>query len=146
MPCLSYDEGDQIVAASRDLRNAQERNHLLARIACKALTELERLDEERLGSGPTKTKGIRNKIFRDPEIAKWWPEHKRKDALRKKVEAAEEKKEKAAKEKERLTKLSKLLTPKEMAKLGLDPDFLQDDEEDTRTVHRKKPKQREKSK
>lgn len=132
MPCLSYDEGDQIRAVSQDLRNAQERNHLLARIACKALTELERLDKERLGSGPTKTKGLPNAIFRDPEIARWWPEHKKRDEQRKKEEAKKAAEKKIAKEKERIAKLRKLLTPQERRKLNMlldeDPENEVDDE------------------
>jgi hypothetical protein len=45
-----------------DISSLKSRNDLLARIACKALAELE-------------TKGVAEDILKDKEVADWWAEH-----------------------------------------------------------------------
>jgi hypothetical protein len=66
----------------------------LARIACKALTELERIDPA-------------NKLFKDKEAGPWFTQHKIDDARAKEAERARRAKIKAEKEAKALA-LSKL--------------------------------------
>ena len=109
MPCLSY-ETEWVHDLSRASRKTNEvialKNECdrLARIACKAITQLEQLDPEL-------------KTFKDTESRKWWAAHKKADAAR----IAKEEKENAKKlEQERLRKeaLAKL-TPEEIEAIGL---------------------------
>ncbi len=110
MPCMSYDT-NWVHEPARASRNTVEVTALkmecdrLARIACKAITALEKLDPE-----------LKN--FKDTESRKWWAAHKKADAAR----IAKEEKEKAkreAEEKRRKEALAKL-TPEEIKAFGLD--------------------------
>ena len=90
MPCMSYERDyepsdDAVKKALRDK---------LARIACKAMTELERID-------PT------NKLFKDKEAGPWFTQHKIDDAKAKEAERARREKARKAKEAKELA-LSKL--------------------------------------
>jgi hypothetical protein len=109
MPCLSYDTQwvhDPVRASKKTaeviaLKNECDR---LARIACNAITALEKFDPEL-------------KTFKDRDSRKWWSDHKKADQAR----ILKEEKEKAKMaEQERLRKeaLAKL-TPEEIAAFGL---------------------------
>lgn len=110
MPCLSYDT-QWVHEPSRASRKTVEVIALkaecdrLARIACNAITALEKLDPEL-------------KTFKDRDSRKWWSDHKKADAAR----IAKEEKEKSkleAEEKLRKHALAKL-TPEEIKAFGLD--------------------------
>lgn len=80
MPCMSYERDyEPSVDSTKALRDK------LARIACKAMTELERLDPE-------------NKLFKDKEAGPWFTQHKIDDAKAKEAERVRRAKAKAAKE------------------------------------------------
>lgn len=110
MPCLSYDT-EWVREPARASRNTVEVVALkhecdrLARIACRAMAALEKIDPE-----------LKN--FKDQESRKWWAKHKKDDQAR----IEKEQKEKAKKELEdklRKEALAKL-TPEEIAIFGLD--------------------------
>ena len=89
MPCMSYERDyEPSVDTGKALRDK------LARIACKAMTELERID-------PT------NKLFQDKEAGPWYTQHKIDDAAAKEAERIRRAKAKAAKE-SRAAALAKL--------------------------------------
>lgn len=73
MPCQDY--GPEHVPNTNVEDRLRERCNLLARIACKALDALKREDKY-------------NEAFDDPEIAKWYPAHKKADAARRQKEKA----------------------------------------------------------
>jgi len=78
MPCMSYDDSPRYAAS-----DWKEKTDMLARIACKALTELEKLEPS-------------NELFSNKEAATWWEAHKKADAeaalaKRKALEAREAK-------------------------------------------------------
>lgn len=110
MPCMSYDT-NWVHDESRAIRKTVEVVALktecdkLARIACKALAALEKLDPEL-------------KTFKDQESRKWWTKHKKDDQAR----IEKEQKEKAKKEAEEQLRTQALakLTPEEIAAFGLD--------------------------
>ena len=61
MPCRDYRDDD-------DNRANRERRDMLARIACKAMTELER-------------QGVADfLLLQDDEVREWWTQHKLDDA------------------------------------------------------------------
>lgn len=69
MPCQSYDDdwnrGDD---DRRKIRELKKQTDMLARIACKALSELE-------------ANGIEDLILlKDDEVRTWWKKHKEDDA------------------------------------------------------------------
>jgi hypothetical protein len=100
MPC--YDgSGPSYNDNSYEMQKMKERNDLLARVACRALTELE-------------DNGIADMLLlRDDETRDFWVKHKEFDAKRKAAEA--EKRRKARIKKEALAKL----TPEEQEALGI---------------------------
>lgn len=109
MPCRSYDTDwfeEQRSYASRESRLLKAEADKLARIACNAMSELEKLDPEL-------------SMIKDIEARKWWTAHKKADALRKAKEA-EEKAKKDAEEKLRKEAIAKL-TPEEIEAYGLKP-------------------------
>lgn len=63
MPCQSYED-------PRDSANEREIRDRLARIACKALTQLEELGDKG---------GLEFLLLKDREVADWWREHKEAD-------------------------------------------------------------------
>lgn len=95
MPCMSY-EPDYTPA--RD--TGKELRDKLARIACRALAELERIDPN-------------NKVLKNKETNAWWTQHKIDDA--KAMEAKRQAEEAKALRKSALAKL----TPEEKQVLKL---------------------------
>ena len=97
MPCRSYDDDN----SSYELDRVRKLNDKLARIACKALGELEKNGIEDL------------LLLEDDEVREWWKAHKEADA---KAAAARAEKERIAKlRKDALAKLS----PEERKVLGI---------------------------
>ena len=88
MPCQSY-EDDDYRPDPKALRDK------LARIACKALTHIEEMDDG----------GLEKLILQDPEIAEWWRDHKEAD--RKAKEKQREIEEKKRLRESALSKLTK---------------------------------------
>ena len=93
MPCQSYDSRWEDHSDDRDkIRELKKQADMLARIACKALQELE----------DNKISDVL--LLRDDEVRGWWAEHKEAD--RKAREAREAKERRAALKKSALSKLS----------------------------------------
>jgi hypothetical protein len=101
MPCQSYDSSWDDGSDARKIRELKKQADMLARIACKALTELENNKIEDL------------LLLRDDEVRVWWAQHKEDD--RKAREAREIKERRAAMKKAALAKLSE----EEKSLLGL---------------------------
>lgn len=125
MPCS--DEGQSAhYAAERELRtqgriaDLESRNHLLARIACEALTAIEAHNRDY-------SEGNSNAIPMgsfSTELKQWWVSHQAFDRKRKASQAAEEQRLKAEREKaaqEEAARVSGLnkLTEAELDALGL---------------------------
>lgn len=87
MPCRSYDDDP-----GYSERQWKEKTDILARIACKAMTEL------------TEQGKADFLILRDDEVREWWEKHQEAD--RKAREARERKEYEARVRKEALAKLS----------------------------------------
>ena len=68
MPCQSYDSRWDDGSDARKIRELKKQCDMLARIACKALTELEKNEVEDL------------LILKDDEVRTWWKQHKEDDA------------------------------------------------------------------
>ena len=68
MPCQSYDNSWDDGSDARRIRELKKQADMLARIACKAMTELERNEIEDL------------LILKDDEVRTWWTKHKEDDA------------------------------------------------------------------
>lgn len=106
MPCRTYDDDYRTVPDPATL----EKLDRLSRIACKALTELEKYEDG----------GLETLILKDPEVAEWWKAHKEAD--RKAQAEAAEKRKKAA-EKAAMTRkkneIKARLTPEELKILGV---------------------------
>ena len=100
MPCMSY-ERDYEPYDGADKKALRDK---LARIACKAMTELEKID-------PT------NKLFKNKEAGPWFTQHKIDDAKAKEAERA--RKEKARKAKEAKDAALAKLTAADKKALGL---------------------------
>ena len=102
MPCYDGGRDDYSNNSNNwEVKKLQERADLLARVACRALTELE-------------DNGIADMLLlRDDETRDFWVKHKEFDAKRKAAEA--EKRRKARLKKEALAKL----TPEEQEALGI---------------------------
>jgi hypothetical protein len=93
MPCQSYDSSWDRHDSDRDkIQELKKQADMLARIACKALAELEDNKIEDL------------LLLRDDEVRTWWMKHKEDD--RKAKEAREAKERRAAIKKAALAKLS----------------------------------------
>lgn len=97
MPCRDYESDNE----SWELAQLKKQADRLARIACKALTELE-------------NNGVVEAILlRDDEVATWWGQHKEADR-----KAEEERKRKAEEARAKKAALAKL-TPEERRLLGI---------------------------
>jgi len=108
MPCQSYDSSwDSGNDDRRKIRELKKQADMLARIACKALTELEANKIEDM------------LLLRDDEVRVWWKKHKEDDA-REQARLAEIERKKRIKE-EALAKLSS----EERELLGLAPKVAQ---------------------
>jgi hypothetical protein len=93
MPCQSYDSSWDAHDSDRDkIRELKKQADMLARIACKALDELEKNKIEDM------------LLLRDDEVRVWWKKHKEDDA-REQARQAEVERKKRIKE-EALAKLS----------------------------------------
>jgi hypothetical protein len=68
MPCQSYDSRWDDGSDARKIRELKKQCDMLARIACKAMTELERNEVEDM------------LILKDDEVRTWWKKHKEDDA------------------------------------------------------------------
>jgi len=113
MPCRDY-ESDSYSSPtdSWQYRDLKERADMLARIACKAMTELENNKIEDL------------LLLRDDEVREWWAKHKEAD--RKAREKEQRKQERIRLRRAALRKLSE----EEKIALGLKKSKNQDIEED----------------
>jgi len=108
MPCQSYDSSwDSGDDDRRKIRELKKQADMLARIACKALTELENNEIEDM------------LLLRDDEVRTWWKQHKEDDA-REQARLAEVERKARIKE-EALAKLSH----EERELLGLGPKVTQ---------------------
>lgn len=96
MPCLSYEDDSRTGSPTQSwqYKELKANNDKLARIACKALFELERV----CGSHDLKL------VEDDQEVAEWWTAHKEAD--RKAMEARLRKAHEAVVRKQALDKLS----------------------------------------
>ena len=104
MPCQSYDSSWDVGDDDRrKIRELKKQADMLARIACKALTELENNKIEDM------------LLLRDDEVRVWWKKHKEDDA-REQARVLEAERKKRVKE-EALAKLSS----EERELLGLGP-------------------------
>jgi len=107
MPCVSYDNSWDSGDDRRKIRELKKQADMLARIACKALAELENNKIEDM------------LLLRDDEVRVWWKKHKEDDA-REQARVAEAERKKRIKE-EALAKLSS----EERELLGLAPKVTQ---------------------
>ena len=112
MPCRDYGSDDVSPTDSWQYRDLKERADMLARIACKAITELENNKIEDL------------LLLRDDEVRTWWAKHKEAD--RKAREKEQRKQERIRLRRAALRKLSE----EEKIALGLKKSKDQDIEED----------------
>lgn len=106
MPCLSYETEwfhQSRIRSHTEVVLKQECDKL-ARIACKAMAQLEQLDPEL-------------KIFKDTEVRKWWSDHKKADKARMEKEAKE--KAKLEEQEKTLNEALAKLTPEEIEAFGL---------------------------
>jgi len=117
MPCRSYDDSPGY--GSSGSRETQDKMDMLARMACRALTALETINEV-AGNDVKNTVDIGatiNAVLNDSEVAVWWPKHKAADA------AEQERKRKIAEAKTNLAKAKKAalakLTKEEKKILGI---------------------------
>ena len=92
MPCMSYDTNWASSSNDREVRKLKQECDKLARIACKAMTELVKS-----GYGDFL-------VLKDDEVREWWEKHQEDD--RKAQEAKLEKERRAQVKKEALAKLS----------------------------------------
>jgi hypothetical protein len=113
MPCRSYDDDWRSSDFDDDkIRKLKEQADMLARIACKAMTELENNRIEDL------------LLLRDDEVREWWAKHKEAD--RKAREKEQRKQERIRLRRAALRKLSE----EEKIALGLKKSKDQDIESD----------------
>ncbi len=112
MPCRDYESDDVSPTDSWQYRDLKERADMLARIACKAMTELEDNRIEDL------------LLLRDDEVREWWAKHKEAD--RKAREKEQRKQERIRLRRAALRKLSE----EEKIALGLKKSKDKDIEED----------------
>jgi hypothetical protein len=115
MPCMSYDTNwanHSVYKDSRELKLLKEEADKLARIACQALYELEKVDPQS------------NVLSIPSELTVWWRDHKKADAARAAAELKEKNKKAALARKnaelkrKRQAALAKL-TDEEQAVFGL---------------------------
>lgn len=129
MPCRDYaSDSYSSPTDSWQYRDLKDRADLLARIACKAMTELENNKIEDL------------LLLRDDEVREWWAQHKEAD--RKAREKEQRKQERVRLRRAALRKL----TAEEKVALGLkkstDPDTAEDVTQDRLAVADKIMKKR----
>lgn len=81
MPCQSYDSSWDEGSDARKIKELKKQCDMLARIACKALTELEKNEVEDM------------LLLGDDEVRNWWKKHKDDDAREQARLAEKERKE-----------------------------------------------------
>jgi len=101
MPCQSYESNWAHNSSDRDVKRLKEEADKLARIACAAMTELEKMGKEDF------------LILKNEEVGHWWAAHKEAD--RKEQERIAEKERRERVKKEALDRL----TDEEKELLGL---------------------------
>ena len=101
MPCMSYDTNWAHSSSDSDIRRLKKEADKLARIACAAMTELEKMGKEDF------------LILKNEEVGQWWAAHKEAD--RKEQERVAEKERRERVKKEALDRL----TDEEKELLGL---------------------------
>ena len=101
MPCMSYDTNWAHDSNDRDVKRLKAEADKLARIACAAMTELEKMGKEDF------------LILKNEEVGHWWAAHKEADRKERERVA-----EKARKERVKAEALSRL-TDEEKELLGL---------------------------
>lgn len=92
MPCRDYEDYDRYSDYKRDIISLEKQNDRLARIACKAMTEL------------VKSGHADFLVLRDDEVREWWEKHQEAD--RRAQEAEQEKQRIAKVKRDALKKLS----------------------------------------
>lgn len=92
MPCMSYDTNWASSSNDRDIKRLKSEADKLARIACKAMTEL------------VKSGHADFLVLKDDEVREWWDKHQEDD--RKAQEAKLERARRAKLKKDALAKLS----------------------------------------
>lgn len=92
MPCMSYESNWASDSNDRDIKRLKSEADKLARIACKAMTEL------------VKSGHADFLVLKDDEVREWWDKHQEDD--RKAQEAKAERARKAKIKKDALAKLS----------------------------------------
>jgi len=92
MPCMSYESNWASDSNDRDIKRLKSEADKLARIACKAMTEL------------VKSGHADFLVLKDDEVREWWDKHQEDD--RKAQEAKAERARKAKLKKDALAKLS----------------------------------------
>lgn len=92
MPCMSYESNWASDSNDRDIKRLKSEADKLARIACKAMTEL------------VKSGHADFLVLKDDEVREWWETHQEAD--RKAQEAKLERQRRAQVKKEALAKLS----------------------------------------
>lgn len=102
MPCQSYDSSWDSGSDQRKIRELKKQADMLARIACKALTELEKNQVEDM------------LLLGDDEVREWWAQHKEADRKEQARQAEKERRERVREE--ALAKLSS----EERELLGID--------------------------
>jgi cytosine/adenosine deaminase-related metal-dependent hydrolase len=92
MPCMSYESNWASDSNDRDIKRLKSEADKLARIACKAMTEL------------VKSGHADFLVLKDDEVREWWDKHQEDD--RKAQEAKAERARRAKLKKDALAKLS----------------------------------------
>ncbi len=92
MPCMSYESNWASDSNDRDIKRLKAEADKLARIACKAMTEL------------VKSGHADFLVLKDDEVREWWDKHQEDDRIAREAEA--EKRRVAKLKKEALAKLS----------------------------------------
>ena len=86
MPCMSYDTNWANDSSDRDIKRLKAEADKLARIACAAMTELEKMGKEDF------------LILKNEEVGTWWAAHKEADRRERERVAEIERKERVKKE------------------------------------------------
>jgi hypothetical protein len=92
MPCMSYDTNWASSSNDREVKKLKQECDRLARIACKAMTEL------------VKSGHADFLVLKDDEVREWWEKHQEDDRIAREKEA--EKRRVAKLKKDALAKLS----------------------------------------
>lgn len=86
MPCMSYDTNWANDSSDRDIKRLKAEADKLARIACAAMTELEKQGREDF------------LILKNEEVGTWWAAHKEADRKERERVAEQERRERVKRE------------------------------------------------